>query len=304
MPAGRSRPSSRVALAAAALACGLVIASCAPSTTQAAPPSSSPTVSARPRFRPARRSPCRACPARQRVGAGAVDRAVHAAPSRRRPSRRPKRRVEEPPPAPEPAEPPQVDDPADDFVQTEEPAAPAPAPAPAQVTGGKVVVIDPGHNGANGANPGIINALVDAGFGETKACNTTGTSTNAGYPEHEFTWAVANDLQAMLEAQGVTVIMTRDSDDGVGPCVNKRAAIGNNANADAVVSIHGDGVDVRCRHRVLRHDGRAPTGRRRDGRPVGRAGQEHARRPGLAPACPRRTTSAPTGSGTGTTWPG
>ena len=37
--------------------------------------------------------------------------------------------------------------------------------------------------------------------------------------------------------------MTRDSDDGVGPCVDKRAAIGNNANADLVVSIHGDGVD-------------------------------------------------------------
>ena len=49
----------------------------------------------------------------------------------------------------------------------------------------------PGHNGANGANPGIINALVDAGFGQTKPCNTTGTSTNAGYSEHEFTWGVA-----------------------------------------------------------------------------------------------------------------
>ena len=108
---------------------------------------------------------------------------------------------------------------------------------------GKVVVIDPGHNGANGANPGIINALVDAGFGETKPCNTTGTETNAGYTEHRFTWAVANDLQDILEANGITVIMTRDSDDGVGPCVNKRAAIGNQANADLVLSIHGDGVD-------------------------------------------------------------
>ena len=102
-----------------------------------------------------------------------------------------------------------------------------------------------------------------------------------GTPEHEFTWGVANDLQSLLEAQGVTVIMTRDSDDGVGPCVNKRAAIGNDANADAVVSIHGDGVTVRFRYRVLRHDGRAGTGRRRDGGPVGRAGQEHAGRAGL-----------------------
>jgi N-acetylmuramoyl-L-alanine amidase len=111
------------------------------------------------------------------------------------------------------------------------------------VRSGKVVVIDPGHNGANGANPGIINSLVDAGFGETKPCNTTGTETNAGYTEHRFTWAVAGDLRDILESNGVTVIMTRDSDDGVGPCVNKRAAIGNNANADLVLSIHGDGVE-------------------------------------------------------------
>ena len=65
--------------------------------------------------------------------------------------------------------------------------------------------------------------------------------------------------------------MTRDSDDGVGPCVNKRAAIGNNANADAVVSIHGDGVDNDSDAGLLRDDGRARPGRRGDGRPVGRS---------------------------------
>lgn len=106
---------------------------------------------------------------------------------------------------------------------------------------GRVVVIDPGHNGANGENPSIVNAQVDAGFGDTKPCNTTGTSTNAGYPEHAFTWAVAGRVRDLLSASGVTVVMTRDSDDGVGPCVNERAAIGNEAGADAVVSLHGDG---------------------------------------------------------------
>ena len=65
---------------------------------------------------------------------------------------------------------------------------------------------------------------MDAGFGETKPCNTTGTSTNDGYTEPSFTWKVANYLRPMLESQGITVVMTRDSDDGVGPCVNKRAA--------------------------------------------------------------------------------
>ena len=105
-----------------------------------------------------------------------------------------------------------------------------------------------------------------AGFGQTKPCNTTGTETNDGYPEHQFTWNVANDLRPILEARGITVVMTRGSDDGVGPCVNKRAAIGNDANADVVVSIHGDGDDGSA-HGLLRDDRRAGPGRRRDGRP-------------------------------------
>ena len=233
-----ARKPFAVAVATAALALGLVITACAPASTQADPPSSSPTAVSSP---PASSGPPVTVPG---LSTAVSSPAPAPAPSSEiAPSPEPEPPAETGPPEPvaepEPAEPPQIDDPADDFVQTQEPAAPAPAP----ISGGKVVVIDPGHNGANGANPGIINALVDAGFGETKACNTTGTQTNNGYTEHEFTWGVANDLRSLLKAQGVTVIMTRDSDDGVGPCVNKRAAIGNNANADAVVSIHGDGVD-------------------------------------------------------------
>ena len=106
---------------------------------------------------------------------------------------------------------------------------------------GKVVVLDPGHNGGNASHPAQINALVPAGRGQEKACNTTGTATNAGYSEHAFNWDVANRVQAELQAKGVTVVMTRSSDTGVGPCVNERAAIGNNADAAAVVSIHADG---------------------------------------------------------------
>ena len=106
---------------------------------------------------------------------------------------------------------------------------------------GKVVVLDPGHNGGNASHPAQINALVPAGRGQEKACNTTGTATNAGYSEHAFNWDVANRVEAELQAKGVTVVMTRSSDTGVGPCVNQRAAVGNNANAAAVVSIHADG---------------------------------------------------------------
>nr|WP_233730819.1 N-acetylmuramoyl-L-alanine amidase [Kibdelosporangium philippinense] len=106
---------------------------------------------------------------------------------------------------------------------------------------GKVVVLDPGHNGGNSSNPAAINKKVPAGRGQTKACNTTGTSTNAGYTEHQFTWDVSTRVRELLAAKGIQVVLTRDSDTGVGPCVDKRAAIGNQARADAVVSIHADG---------------------------------------------------------------
>jgi N-acetylmuramoyl-L-alanine amidase len=104
-----------------------------------------------------------------------------------------------------------------------------------------VVVLDPGHNGGNGSHPAEINKQVPAGRGQTKPCNTTGTSTNAGYTEHEFTWDVANRVRTELTAKGVKVVMTRANDTGVGPCVDERAAIGNSAAATAVVSIHADG---------------------------------------------------------------
>jgi N-acetylmuramoyl-L-alanine amidase len=106
---------------------------------------------------------------------------------------------------------------------------------------GQVVVLDPGHNGGNASHPAQINALVPSGRGQTKACNTTGTATNAGYSEHAFTWDVANRVRADLVAKGYQVVLTRPDDNGVGPCVNERAAIGNQAQAAAVVSIHGDG---------------------------------------------------------------
>ncbi|WP_328447549.1 N-acetylmuramoyl-L-alanine amidase [Amycolatopsis sp. NBC_00438] len=120
-------------------------------------------------------------------------------------------------------------------------APPAPPSSAPPVVSGKVVVLDPGHNGGNGSHPSEINRLVPAGRGQTKPCNTTGTSTNAGYPEHAFTWDVSQRVGEALSAKGIRVVYTRQNDTGVGPCVDKRAAAGNDANADAVVSIHADG---------------------------------------------------------------
>lgn len=115
------------------------------------------------------------------------------------------------------------------------------AAPPSPTTPSKVVVLDPGHNGGNASHPEEINAQVPAGRGRMKACNTTGTATNAGFPEHEFAWDVAVRVRDLLAAQGVQVVMTRQDDTGVGPCVDKRAAIGNDSGAAAVVSIHADG---------------------------------------------------------------
>lgn len=105
-----------------------------------------------------------------------------------------------------------------------------------------VVVLDPGHNGANASHPARINRPVPAGRGRTKPCNTTGTATDAGYPEHAFTFDVASRVRDLLTARGVRVVLTRPDDTGVGPCVDERAMIGNEADALAVVSIHADGT--------------------------------------------------------------
>jgi N-acetylmuramoyl-L-alanine amidase len=106
----------------------------------------------------------------------------------------------------------------------------------------RVVVLDPGHNGGNAGAPSAINRQVPDGRGGTKACNTTGTSTDAGYPEHAFTFAVARLVAQRLTARGVQVVLTRDDDTGVGPCVDVRGRAGERAGADAVVSIHADGA--------------------------------------------------------------
>ena len=107
---------------------------------------------------------------------------------------------------------------------------------------GPVIVLNPGHNGGNAANPAVINQQVPAGFGEYKACDTTGTNTDAGYTEHAFNWDVALRVRSILQAHGVRVVLTRPSDTGVGPCVDQRAAIGNEPGVAAVVSIHSDGA--------------------------------------------------------------
>lgn len=114
-----------------------------------------------------------------------------------------------------------------------------PNPSPLK---GKVVVIDPGHNITNFQHSAEINRKVNIGT-NWKECDTTGTSTNAGYTEAQFTMDVSHRLRTLLEQQGVTVKLTHDGDSPAwGPCVDQRAKIGNDAHADAAISIHADGA--------------------------------------------------------------
>ena len=108
---------------------------------------------------------------------------------------------------------------------------------------GVIIAVDPGHNGGSAAHPAQIRRRVWIGNG-WKACNTVGTSTRAGYPEHRFTFAVALRVKARLEALGATAYLTRTTDTGVGPCVDVRGKFGAKVHAQLTISIHGDGSAI------------------------------------------------------------
>ena len=119
---------------------------------------------------------------------------------------------------------------------TRAPAAAAPLPL-----AGKVVGIDPGHNGRNYTDPSYLDHQVWNGR-EQEDCDTTGTATNGGYTEALFNFQVAGYLRADLIQDGARVVITRTANDGIGPCVNRRAAIINASHANVAVDIHADGA--------------------------------------------------------------
>lgn len=109
--------------------------------------------------------------------------------------------------------------------------------APGSVAG-MIVFLDPGHNGANDAS---MTRQVPTGRGGTKDCQTSGTATDGGFPEHTFNWNTVLLIRQALTNLGVRTAMSRGNDDQVGPCVDERAAMANSLAPNAVVSIHGDG---------------------------------------------------------------
>ena len=121
----------------------------------------------------------------------------------------------------------------------------APEGSASSLLAGRTIVLDPGHQLGNHNFPRKVGRLVPAG-GFRKPCNTTGTSTRAGFPEATFTWRVAKLLRSRLERLGARVLLTRHGNrqDRWGPCVNARGRLGNRV-ADLRLSIHGDGSRVR-----------------------------------------------------------
>ena len=119
-------------------------------------------------------------------------------------------------------------------------AAGAPAASRAKPLAGKIVGIDPGHNGLNGTNPEYIDRQIWNGR-EWEDCDTTGTETDSGYTEARFNFNVASYLRAYLRRGGARVVMTRPSNHGVGPCVTRRARIIDRAHASVAIDIHADG---------------------------------------------------------------
>jgi N-acetylmuramoyl-L-alanine amidase len=113
-------------------------------------------------------------------------------------------------------------------------------PGPARPLAGKLVGIDPGHNGGNFADASYIGQQIWNGQ-EWEACDTTGTETDGGYTEAQFNLDVARYLRADLRSDGARVVMTRTGNNGVGPCVDRRAEIINAAHTNVAVDIHGDG---------------------------------------------------------------
>jgi len=126
---------------------------------------------------------------------------------------------------------------------TTRPATPTTrAPAAAGLSG-KVVVIDPGHQGGSLAGVEPIGPGSST-MKEKTASGTAGVVT--GIPEAELTLAVSLKLREALRARGVTVYMTRETLAQTSNIGNvDRARFWNAKNAHLAIRVHADGAENR-----------------------------------------------------------
>src|SRR5690606_600487 len=150
------------------------------------------------------------------------------------------------------------------------------SPEMATKLAGKIVFLDPGHQGPNHTEN--LARQVSDGRGGTKDCQTTGMTTLNGVAEHTINWNVAQLVKTSLESLGARVVLSRQDDSGWGGCIDERARAANESGAAVAVSGRGG--------RRRRQGGRARVGGGRGGGRGGARGGGGGRRRGARPRAP------------------
>ena len=128
---------------------------------------------------------------------------------------------------------------SDEPVATPDLAEPTPEPTPVPRLHGLKIGIDPGHQGQGNSD----REPVAPGSKETKAKVSSGTSGRfTGVPEYITVLEISMKLRDLLEQEGATVYMTRDTHE-IDISNKERAEMMNELGVDLALRIHCDGAE-------------------------------------------------------------